>query len=273
MKIYLNSIVVAVVTFVYASSMWLGESAEIVSTSYQRPFVYRQLVPFLVRFLDNFLPVDYTIILIVTLTGVGLYLALQSLAKFLGIENELGVLIVVLAGLALFSSYRKPYDLMTGLLWTLAILFIMQGEYKKFTALFVLVCFNRIDTASILLLVWAIFNFWRWEWVCANITIYILTFLGLRLLFMDNAGAEMWIEPIKNLQALFSFPMLLLHLALSGIVLWLVFRNWERKSVLMRWVFLLLTPIFLVLYVVFGQAAEIRVFWELVPVVAVLVLS
>ena len=271
MKHALNLILVIIATVVYASVRWYDNLPIvnwITSTQYNRPFVYRQLVPFLARGLSEFVRIDFALIFIVTLAGVGLYVAIYKLGKHFGIHNELWALLVTLSGLILFGDYRASYDVMTACLWAWALLFMFQHDHKKYTLLFPILCFNRIETSIFLIILWAIFYPREIVFLLYQITVFVSMYLVLHLTFAENTGASAWVEPLENLQRFIHNPLLtMFHIYIFVLLMYVALRNWNKKDGRLRLAFVLLVPIFLGLYFVFGQAFEIRVFWEVVPVV------
>lgn len=274
MKHFLNIIVVAIASAIYAGVHWYNNFTIvnwIMSTNLDKPFVYRQLVPMLVRGLSESMRMDVALILVVTLAGIGFYISLAFLGNHFGLKNELGFLITVLLGLLLFGMYRSSYDLMTAFLWTLALLFIFQHSQFLYAILFPIICLNRIETSIFLVGLWIVFYSKEWTFIVYQIVIFLSFYIGLYVTFSQNYGTSVWIEPAENLQKFLSNPrLLMLHISIFMAMIVLVLRNWSQKDYRLRRAFMVLLPVFLVLYVIFGQAFEIRVFWEMLPLVGIM---
>lgn len=285
MKFYLNSLFVGLVSFLYGSVYWLGSSnlwqvQKIISLDLNRPWVYRQLVPFLTRILAlTGMRIDWALVLIVTLSGVGFYLALRKLWFTLSRydeRDEIYPVLIVFAGLLLLGYNRLPYDLTTALLFTLAYLFIYTENKLGYLIVFTLACLNR-ETAFLLILFYVVISLVRlqlmrdWWMTACQIYIYGLVTYCLRLVFQYNGGSTLWVEPWQNLVRFVNNPLLtLVHLSITGVILWLVFRDWKYKHVYLKLAFWIIAPILVVMYVVCGQNYEVRVFWEVIPVVGLL---
>lgn len=101
--------------------------------------------------------------------------------------------------------------------------------------------------------------------------VYAIIMLLLHIRFAANPGMDAWLEPGKNIVRFISDPLrTLLHLAGAGGILYLVTRDWQSKPMLMRVAFLVLAPALTVVYLVAGQSFEVRVLWEMYPIVVVL---
>lgn len=97
-------------------------------------------------------------------------------------------------------------------------------------------------------------------------------YLALRAIFADNPGAPAWVEPGLNLLRFYNHPArTLLHLAGTEVVLWMVAKDWTQKPALLRTAFIVMAPILTAFYLVLGQAFELRVFFEIYPVIVLLV--
>jgi len=289
MKKIINSLFVAIVTFAYASVYWLGarnmqDAESMTSLGYYKPYVYRQLVPMLARALESIgIRIDLAVVLIVTLSGVGFYLALRSLvALYHPMTNttEIIVLLSVFAGMLLFGDFRMPYDLMTAALFTLAFLFIARGETRNYLLLFPFICLNR-ETAILLPIVYVAFAYvWKRGNLKQNsivfvysLGVYLLITLALRLYFAGNPGLSAWVEPWLNIQRFINHPAKsLLHLSGTIILLYLIANDWMQKPALLRIAFIFMFPILTGIYFIAGQSFEVRVYFELYPVIVLLAL-
>lgn len=281
MKYYLNSLVVAVISFLwsyiyYADGLWAED--------YTRPFVYRQLVPLLARGIEFLgVPGNIALIVVMTLSGVGFYLSLRILAiQFYtwSDRQDIYLLAGTLASMLVLGIFRKPYDLMTACLVSLFLYYFWTGQKVKHLIVFALACLNR-ETAILLVLFYVVFLLTllkyksvRWEIVGMSVlqgVIYLLITLGIRYVFVTTEGSSAWIEPAENILKFANQPYrFMLHLyGLLGL-LWWMSRGWERKPYYLRYAFGLFAPLLLIMYVVFGQAFEIRVFWEIAPLVILL---
>lgn len=271
MKIFLNSIVVSLCTFVWASVYWLGESnmeqvRYITSLQLYKPWIYRQLVPIMVRRLEFLgMRIDWAIVFIVTLSGLGIYLVLQNLLP----EYNLEVLGMYLLGIILLGYNRISYDLTTAFIFSLSFLLMYRDNTKFYLLLFPIFCINR-ETTFLLIIV---YFFWtRYVWgTIYQVAIFFGVQTALHRVFVNNDGVNAWIEPWYNILRFINNPaQTLFYLSVAGLFLWLICKDWNSKSSLFKIAFIVMAPIVSIMYLVFGQAFEVRVFWELYPVIVLL---
>jgi len=86
-----NFIIVSYVSFVFSYTYWINSNQvdEYLSLSLYKPFVYRALMPLLARSLTWLgVPVNWSIIIVMTGAGIGFYYALRALMyPFYGENN------------------------------------------------------------------------------------------------------------------------------------------------------------------------------------------
>ena len=285
MKLYINSLFVGLVSFVWASIYWLGDAnmwqvEKLTSLDLPKPWVYRQLVPELARLLSlTGLRIDYALALVVTLSGVAFYLSLRKLYFYYYPESSKGEIYVVgsvFVGMLVFGYNRLPYDLTTAFLMMLGLYYILTVQNWKYLIVFVFACLNR-ETSFLLILVYVVVLYYRkygsYWWVTAcQIYIYGLITYCLRLIFQYNPGSSLWVEPWQNLVRYANHPLqTIIYAMVLAVVLLRVFRNWNSKFYSLRLAFVVIAPILFVMFMVCGQAFEVRVFWEVYPLVVLLI--
>ena len=276
MKTLLNSIVVAIVTYFWASIYWMNPKNSWLWEQYLKPWVQRPLVPWLIDIAEWLgIPENIATVFIVVLSGIGLYLALLALIRATNnTVSEWKVMLAVVAGLLAFHLCRTPYDLMTAFLWTVALIFIAKQNHLGYVLLFPVACLNRIETAPLLIFMyWLRFPKGKWVIIISQVVTLIVIHVWLKFLFADVTGATAWIEPLENLGKFWQSPLrTLLHLSVTVAILFRIVQRADYTPLYFQRVFIVFAPIFLILYVVFGQAFELRVFWEMFPLLAVLML-
>jgi len=268
---------VAIVSFLWSSIYYLNSPY---LEGNIKPFVYRALVPMLARGLEFAgIPSSISLVLVMTLSGVGFYLALRKLARaFVELSDwqELGIMVGVIISMLVLGQWRTPYDLMTALLFTLAFYYIFEVRVWKYLVVFTLACINR-ETAFLLIpisaIAWSI-RYDRYQRIVLENSIYqvgifVVTTLFIRSYYSDYPGLPLWIDPMGNLIQLTLHPysVVLGILLVIGMGLWM-FR--KPQPAFLRLSFFILAPALLVMWVVCGQWSEPRVFWELAPVVILL---
>jgi len=277
----INSIFVGLITFLWASVSYIGNAnlqlaQAVTSLDLQKPFVYRALIPFLARLVSSFgIRIDLALTLVITVSGIGFYLALRELYFYLyrhDAKGEIYLVCAVMVGLILFFYPRMTYDLMTAFLFTLAFLFIIQGKDWQYLVVFILSCFNR-ETTFLLIIVYVVVNTVqlqmgrKWWMTLCQIYFYALITVSLRIAFQHNPGSSLWIEPLQNLQKYISHPLqTLLWVGIIAVIWWRISVMWKYRNPYPKLLMVVLAPVLVVFYLVCGQAFEMRVFWELYPV-------
>ena len=277
MKTLLNSVVVGTVTYFWASIYWMDGVSSWQTEQYLQPWVHRPLVPWLINILE-WLDIleNIATVSIVTLSGVGLYLAMLALIRATNnTVSEWKVMLAVVAGLVAFHLCRSPYDLMTALLWTLALLFIVKQNHVGFFVVLILACLNRIETAPLLIvLYWLRFpRSKKLPVIVSSVLMFITIHIILRITFADVPGSTAWISPLENLVTFWQSPLrTLLHFVVTVVILLRIVKRADYQPLYFQRAFVVLAPIFVILYLVFGQAFELRVFWELFSILSILLL-
>lgn len=278
-RIYLNTLVVAIVSFIWSSEYYLNQVDRFANV---RPFVYRTLVPTLAHLIEFVgVPSGISLVIIMTLSGVGFYLALRKLAlEFSDLTSwqELGLVVGVLVSMFLFGQYRHPYDMMTAFLFTLGFYYIYNVEVWKYLVVFTLACVNR-ETAFLLIPIsimswhggFLFYYMHKKIWVVwlASVGIFGITTYTIRQHFSSYPGFTLLIDPAGNIQQLASHPYeFILGIAfVSGLMAWM-FR--KPQPSFLKLSFAILAPILIVMWIVCGQWDEIRVMWEISPIVILL---
>jgi len=276
--------IVSISTFAYAAIYWLGDrnlwQAELLtSMNLHKPWVYRQLAPILARALASLgIRIDLALVLVVTIAGAGFYLSLRSLAFLFYKQDdtvEILLIVLVLCGMIMFGYGRLPYDLFVACLFTLAFRSIFLCRDNELLIIFSLACLNR-ETSFLLIIfmgVLALKGGTRYLLTFQMVLIFVLVQLVLRTVFYDNGGLVGWIEPMQNLLRFANHPeRTLLHAVITLVLLWTACRDWRLKPYYFKLAFVSMAPALTLLYIIFGQAFEVRVFWECYPILALLML-
>jgi hypothetical protein len=252
-----------------------------------RPYVYRQLVPLLTDGIELLgIPNPYSMLLVMAASGVGFYLALRKLmAEFYDLDNkkEGYLLVSVLACLVIFYRCYHPYDLMTAWLFTLTLYYFWTDQKAKHLFVFTLSCINRETSFLLILFYVAFLPLLRTRisrvvkqigWMTAyQVVIYLAITLFIRWMFAEAPGSSAIVEPLQNIQRFASYPYWSLSHILGTVGMgWWMSKGWMQKPVFLRYAFGLWFPLLMVMYLIFGQAFEIRVFWEIAPVAIILLL-
>jgi hypothetical protein len=204
------------------------------------------------------------------------YLKLSSAESFAGLLR--GCLAVELFCLMFFRE-SKIYDIPTAVCFALGLALMARGRWQEYLWLFLVGCVNR-ETTVWLTLVFAVYFFRRMSWgvwvagIALQALIFVVIRVQLMLLFAGTPGVDFMARPLGNWEAFVRVPWLgALHWVLFTLIVWLCVRNWQRKPVFLRTAFAVLMPVSLVMYVILGNAFEVRVFAEVFPVAWVMATS
>jgi hypothetical protein len=240
-------------------------------------------VPVLARALASLgIRIDLALVLVVITAGVGFYLALRSLAFLFYKQDdqaEIMIILLVLIGMLIFYDERLPYDLMTACLFTLVLQALARSDHRRLLIVFTLACLNR-ETAFLLIIFHAAVLFLRQDvrqngFRVLTIQTFIFCFvqLYLHLVFSENPGSVAWIEPKQNLLQFMDHPHLtILHGSITSLCLLLIYKDWTQKPYFLRLALISMGPPLVLMYLAFGQAFEIRIFWEIYPILGLLLL-
>lgn len=246
-----------------------------------RPFVYRMLVPELVDIWMWFgLPKDLSYILTISLSFLGFIVAFKILLQEITGKVDWGMMYVSSWGLILLVwAYSKPYDIMTVFLMTLCYLFIWKQNHFYLALLFPVLCLNR-ETAFLITLVCAVW-FWRkmslsnWLSMLTYQTTVFVALQGLiRIHYSSAVGENFQSNFWSNLQIFYQHPYGTLALLFgAGLLLYFACLHWNQKNSFLKTSLVVLFPVQILLYLLFGRGYEIRVFAEVYPIVALLIYS
>lgn len=188
--------------------------------------------------------------------------------------------ILALTGFGLlFQRYVKPYDLLIASLFMLALVALHKRRWIMYLILFALATLAK-ETAVLLLPVFMV-HLWNkvspntyWSLAFTQLYLFIILQVFIRVMYQDAPGVTAWVMPLENTRAhLSNIPMTLFALIVLGIGLYFTFRHWYTKPPILRTAFVILFPIFMLLYIVCGQAFEYRTFAEVYPIMAALVVQ
>lgn len=288
MRKVLNTVFVGVSVFGYASIYYLGsaniqQAHAVTSLQMWKPFVYRQLMPLLARCLEWIgVRIDIAVTLLMVAFGIGAYLAIIKLADvFYPADNrsELWLTVCFIVTLPVLGLFRQPYDMATACLFAWSLYYLASGQATKYLLLFPLVCLNR-ETAILLTVFCVVRSIqsrqwdWDFDFIGYQVWAWVAVMVILRSVFADNVGSEAWIEPLENLHKFIADPLrTVTHLTALMVILYFVFRHWGGKPIFLRLAFVTFALLLFPAYLVMGQAYEVRIFWEIVPITAVLVVK
>jgi hypothetical protein len=247
-----------------------------------KPFIYRALIPLLVRSLASLTPfsIYFLAFLLVFFSLFGFVISARYLATafyqpslFIDILSGLGLLFLFPL---IFSGSKQIYDFSTLFFFTLGLAYLARGEIRHYLILFPLACLNR-ETTLLLTLFFMVYFYRRLDLKAYlllagyQLAVFALIRLGLGLLYNNNPGGTFETHWSGHYQALFeqpkaTFDFLILCLLVLLLTLW----RWKEKPEFLRTAALVLIPLAFTLYLVFGFPYEIRVFLEIYPLIGLL---
>jgi hypothetical protein len=257
-----------------------GALSALLSGIAYRPFVYRALVPALVRIGTLLVPQRLLVFMLISfLMFVGTGYCFRALVRiYYGANYIAGNLMGVAAvGLipSMFSYFNYAYDPATIFLSSLSLLLLTKRQSRLFFFVFILSCLNK-ETSILLIPIFVMF-YWR-EWSKSRILAYAGTlsavFAVIRMTILwrysGNPGAAVehhfWDHQAVIWRAAF-FPR---SMIVMGSLLLLVSRKWRDKpSQLRLGLFLTLVPL-VGLCIPFGFVDELRDYYEAYPYILLL---
>lgn len=269
-----------------------------------KPFVYRVLVPGIVRFITPLVPDSLTQAALdnpvwgqwITQLGDNSYTTetfitiIIMYGSVLGFTWAFGQLMAVLEysrattaimtiGLLLlmpqYYGFGNIYDLPCLFLFTLALWLMAKMQWIWYLLAFTLASLNK--ETSILLTLIFIVHYWKrldretyLFLAMVQFGIYGLIKAVLTLVFLNNPGSVVEYHLLDHLDIFRMAPFILVLSSLSvGIVAWLGYKNWKHKPAFIKSALVMIPPM-IGLYVLFGYPFEIRVFLEALPVITLL---
>ena len=255
----------------------LRQAKMIVYGTYPRPYVYRALIPWVARFLNELgFREDVAVIIAVIVSAIGLVYAIQYLLSSFQKENDTRVFVIsvlaVLAFMVLFARDCKVYDLATAAFFALGIGAMKRNRLGLFYVIFILSSINR-ETTIVLTAIFAIYFFKKMHitpfilGIGFQILIFVPIRIWLTMLFKDNVGVDGVIRPIENLRLYTYYPLItFIHWAIILLIIWQIVRKWKMSPKILRIAFIILFPLLMGAYIVAGFSFEVRIFAEVYPI-------
>ena len=270
-----------------------------------KPFVYRALLPTMVRLVTAALPsnihtainhsdlhfgnweqeflAEYlvaSILMCASLIGFGF--AVKYLFNGLFQAPSWFVDAVSLAAIAglppFFKYYNYLYDFPTLFLFTLSLGFMARCKWREFLVLFLLACLNK-ETAILLTFLFVIYFFNRknlvshalfFQLLFYQLGLFFLIRAGIVWIFRNNPGSSLEFHLFDHNLALLHPPYSLLTLGAGLALSLLVFYKWNEKPSFLKsgiWILVLL----FIATLFFGFLDELRDYYEVYPILLLLV--
>jgi len=228
---------------------------------------------------------DYLLVLVaMALSLIGFVSAMGSLFHAVFTARPLQASLTAVMALAAVPIFfgpfsRQIYDFTTLWLFTLGLALIARARWRAFVVLFPLACLNK-ETAILLSLVFVIRRVrcpraWpgsTFRWLLAyQLVTFLIIRTGLQYVFRNNPGSTVEMHLFDhNWQVLLHPSWMSKRLLLFVGAILVGVRDWKRKPTFLRDALLALAPVLLVMGLTVGQVDEIRAYYEVYPVVALL---
>lgn len=258
-----------------------------------KPYVYRRLVPDLSKILDLSTPsfiykplnknlhkffepafygenkkdwiVAYFYANVIALLSLILsFVYFSKMAKICEIENKWYYFLFFFGIPPFVMNYKYIYDFTTLFLFTSCFYYILKKEYFKFLPLFVLSCYNK-ETSLFIILFFLLLENFKLKKEKHIFLIQIITYLAIKIFltlkFKNNPGTNLVFYPELHAAIIFD-PYYFETIISYTIIFFFVYGKWSSKP---EWLQkgLLLAPIYLILYLLFGFPGEYRVFFDI----------
>lgn len=247
-----------------------------------KPFVYRYLVPLLIKWLNFIFPLrlDVYVVIILYIFTLGYWFVMYYLYTSFWVNSfyaNLIILIEVELSFILITVEKKIYDMSTVFLFTLCLVLLYRRRMYLFAVLYPIACLNKETT--ILITLFFIFYFWNriklsyWiTWIIYQIFFFGLIRLILMFKFKNSLGGNIELHLNDHFMAYRSKPiMTFISFVVILLLCFFVLIGWKEKPEFLRCVAVILFPVFFVLYFIGGMPFEFRVFAEIFPVLYLLV--
>lgn len=268
----------------YSSYFWLGEVPIVnlwVNAVIEKPYTYRQLVPLATKALITLtsLPMDLAFVIVVSISFVA---AVVMVGKFL---QELGdeqrdlheILIAMFLGIARLH-YANPYDFTTLATFSWCLVLLHRRQFWLYQVVFFVACINR-ETTYLLTIFFTLYFFqalFRRTYLL-HILAQLGSFFVIRLVmlyaFRENTGVVAQFNFFLNLREFVTYPLATAAtVAVFVGVGWLILARWHKMPIIVQTVLLAFTPPLVIMWLLLGRSFELRVFMELLPALAAVIL-
>jgi len=174
----------------------------------------------------------------------------------------------------IYSNY--VYDFPALFLFTLGLLFLKQQSWKNYLLLFLIACFNK-ETTILLTMIFAIHFYnhqniskkFYYQLIAVQLAVFGLIKIFLLILFFGNPGGFVEFHLIDRNYLLLNGYSLTTIVVLMVLIL-SVFSNWDAKPKFLRDSLWIGIPL-LILTLLFGFFDELRDYYEVLPVIILLI--
>lgn len=236
----------------------------------EKPFVYRALIPLLMRGLSFILPI-YTAasLIFICLSIISYFVILQLFRLWHKDEAYLHALMCFIVLNILLVAHKKPYDYGTIVLFPLAFYLLARKRFGWYLLLFPVITLNR-ETSFLLI---GAFAFYAYDILprgrfAGMLVLQVITWLGiyggLIWIFRDSPGSSI-VTSYDPITVYFQTPLMLLALPALWLVIRTIHKKWGKLTTIMQ-VGVMIFVWQIVLHLLAGYPFEFRVLAESFPI-------
>lgn len=224
----------------------------------------------------------FIVLILMYLSLLGFVYSLRYLTKgVFKISQKKTNIISLVAVLLIVQAFvfGYIYDFAALFLMTLSYGLLARQRHIAYLVLFPFVCLNKETSILLVFVYWVHFQTTDnkrlfYTYLSYQIGVFVIIKLALYWAFRDNIGDSLEFHLpehfIEYHRILTNYPILVLYycLFLFGIPA-LMFYRWDEKPLFLKNCVLVIGPLFF-LYILFGYPFEVRVFYEVYPIVLLL---
>jgi hypothetical protein len=280
-KPYVYRALVPTITRMSVSILPSAMKAQVDAILWRQPLTSKVLVAFRAQ------PANATeaavTILLMYLSLFGFVLAFRKLCNTLydmAPHTSIFLSSIAAIGLIIFCNYGYVYDYTTLFLFTLSFLFLVRSQWKQYLVSFAITCINK-ETTILLTFIFLMYYGRKRELpkrtflmlFSVQVITYSFIKLCLFVIFVNNPGGNVEYYLPLHLIMFLGVPQRMIVFTTGQLAIFVgALYQWRRKPIVLLHAASLAMPL-CILYFFFGYPFEIRVFYEIYPMVLLLVLQ
>lgn len=260
----------------FAAQNHFAQIEPIINGTAARPYIYRILSAVIVKNISHILGLSYSAsaIILMCLSLIGFSFTMQAFTQsFLtGKYVKIITLLAPIGLIPLLIYQRHIYDFPTLFLTTLALYLLYKQEFNAYIVVFLLASLTK--ETSLLLIIFFVFHFRKIDktklvkLALIQIIVYVIVRLAIMFRFRNNSGTSIEFHFAEHITSYAQNPWLTVVLFSSIIILVIVaIRLKGSDSIFIKDALLTIGLPLLILYFISGVPFEIRIFFEIYPIV------
>ena len=176
----------------------------------------------------------------------------------------------------MFNYYSHIYDFPTLFLFTSCLALLFNRKWMLFIIVYTISCFNK-ETTILLAMVFFVTNYSDtrltgkqfWTLFTMQTGIFVIIRITLLYLYRDNPGPSFEYHFAHNIGLIKRFSFIQFFAVLLFVIV--LFRDWQHKPQFLKKSIYIVIPIFM-FGIFFGRFDELRAFYEVVPILLMLMM-